>query len=120
MEAEKTKTPEIKDEATDLVSHVGDFLESYYQLITITLAKKSIDLASSIINFVILAFLSLLFVLFVGLGLSWWLGTVVGNRAGGFFITAGIYLATIIVLVVMRKKLIFPSLRNLLTRTIYE
>ena len=115
MEAEKTKTPEIKDEATDLVSHVGD-----YQLITITLAKKSIDLASSIINFVILAFLSLLFVLFVGLGLSWWLGTVVGNRAGGFFITAGIYLATIIVLVVMRKKLIFPSLRNLLTRTIYE
>ena len=120
MEAEKTKTEEIKDEAKDLVNDIGDFLETYYQLITITLAKKSIDIASSIINFVIIAFLSLLFVSFVGFGLAWWLGTVVGSRAGGFFITAGLYLVIMILIVVMRKKLIFPFLRNLLTQKMYE
>jgi hypothetical protein len=120
MEAEKTRTEEIKDEARDLVGHIGDFFETYYELLTITLAKKSVDIASSLINSVILAFLGLLFISFVGFGLAWWLGTAIGNRAGGFFITAGIYLLIMVLIVVMRKKVIFPFLRNLLTRKIYE
>ena len=120
MEKEKTKTEEIKDDGKDLAGHVGDFLETYYQLLTLNLAQKAINIASAIINSVILAFLGLLFICFLGLGFAWWLGTVVGSRAGGFFITAGIYLLAIVVLVVMREKLIFPLLRNIFTRKIYE
>ena len=120
MEEQKTKTEEIKEDAKDLVGHVGDFLETYYQLLTIKLAQKVIDVTSSLINSVILAFLALLFISFVGLGLAWWLGNVVDNRAAGFFITAGIYLVIMLLLIVMRKKLIFPFLRNFLTRKIYD
>ena len=118
MEKEKTKTEEIKEDGKDLAGHVGDFLETYYQLLTLNLAQKAINIASAIINSVILAFLGLLFICFLGLGVAWWLGTVVGSRAGGFFITAGIYLLAIVVLVVMREKLIFPLLRNIFTRKI--
>jgi len=120
MEEQKTKTEEIKEDAKDLVGHVGDFLETYYQLLTIKLAQKVVDVTSSLINSVILAFLALLFISFVGLGLAWWLGNVVDNRAAGFFITAGIYLVIMLLLIVMRKKLIFPFLRNFLTRKIYD
>jgi putative superfamily III holin-X len=120
MEEQKTKTEEIKEDAKDLVEHIGDFLESYYQLLTIKLAQKVIDVTSSLINSIILALLGLLFVSFVGLGLAWWLGDVINNRAGGFFITAGIFLVIMLLLVVMRKKLIFPFLRNFLTRNIYD
>jgi len=120
MQEEKTKTEEINEDAKDLVEHIGDFLESYYQLLTIKLAQKVIDVTSSLINSVILAFLGLLFISFVGLGLALWLGDVINSRAGGFFITAGIYLVIMLLLVVMRKKLIFPFLRNFLTRKIYE
>lgn len=120
MEEQKTKTEEIKEDAKDLVGHLGDFLETYYQLLTIKLAQKVIDVTSSLINSIILAFLGLLFISFVGFGLAWWLGDVIDNRAGGFFITAGIYLVIMLLLIVMRKKLIFPFLRNFLTRKIYD
>jgi len=120
MEEEKTRTQEIKEEAKDLAEHVTDFLETYYQLLTINVAQKGINIASAVINAVVLCFLGLFAFGFIGLGLAWWLGNVIDNRAGGFFITAGIYLVIIIVLIAMRKKVIFPFLRNLITRKIYE
>src|SRR5580765_2874053 len=116
MEDLKAKTEEIKEDAKDVAGHVGDFLETYYQLLTIKLAQKVIDVTSSLINSIILAFLGVLFISFVGLGLAWWLGDLINNRAAGFFITAGIYLLIMLLLIVMRKKLIFPLLRNFLTR----
>jgi hypothetical protein len=119
MQEQKTKTEEIKEEE-DIVNHVGGFLETYYQLLTVRLAKTVVDVTSSLINSIILALLGFLFLSFVSLGLAWWLGNVFDNRAGGFFITAGIYLVVIVLLIVMRKKLIFPFLRNFLTRNIYE
>ena len=121
MEEEKTKTDEgIKETASDLVDHVTDFLETYYQYIGINVAQKSINLASGAINFVILIFLCLLIVSFIGFGLAWWLGDVINSRAGGFFIVAGFYLLVAVLLIVMRKKVIFPFLRNVITRKIYE
>ena len=120
MEEEKTKTEGIKESASDLVDHVTDFLETYYQYIAINVAQKSVNLASGAVNFVIVIFLCLLVVSFAGFGLAWWLGTVIDSRPGGFFLVAGFYLIIMIALIVMRKKLIFPFLRNLITRKIYE
>jgi hypothetical protein len=120
MEEEKTKTEGIKENASDLVDHVTDFLETYYQYISVNVAQKSINLVSGAINFVVIIFLCLLVVSFTGFGLAWWLGTVIDNRAGGFFIVAGLYLIVMLALILMRKKLIFPFLRNIMTRKIYE
>src|SRR5215467_1462411 len=120
MEEEQTTTEGIKESATDLVDHVTDFLETYYQYISINVAQKSINLASGAINFVVIIFLCLLIVSFIGFGLAWWLGTVVNSRAGGLFLVAAFFLVIMIALIVMRKKLIFPFLRNVITRKIYE
>ena len=120
MEEEKTKTEGIKESASDLVDHVTDFLETYYQYIAVNVAQKVVNLASGAINFVLLIFLSVLFISFLGFGLAWWLGTLIDSRAGGFFIVAGVYLLIMILIVVMRKNVIFPFLRNLITRKIYE
>jgi len=120
MEEEKIRTQEIKEESKDLAEHITDFLETYYQLLTINVAQKSINITSSLIHAVILAFLCLLIASFIGLGLAWWLGNVINSRAGGFFITAGIFFIVMIVLIVMREKVIFPFLRNFITRKIYE
>lgn len=120
MEEEQTKTEGIKESASDLVDHVTDFLETYYQYIAINVAQKSVNLASGAINFVVLVFLSLLVISFIGFGVAWWLGDILNNRAAGFFIVAGFFLVIMILLVLMRKKLIFPFLRNIITRKIYE
>jgi len=120
MEGERTRTQEIKEDAKDLVEHIGDFLETYYQLLSVNIAQKGINIASAVINAVVLCFLGLFTFGLLSLGLGWWLGNVIGSRAGGFFITAGIYLIIMVVIIVMRKKVIFPFLRNLITRKIYE
>jgi len=120
MEEEQTKTEGIKETTSDLVDHVTDFLETYYHYISINVAQKSINLASGAINFIVIIFLCLLIVSFTGFGLAWWLGTVIDSRAGGFFIVAGFYLVVMLAMILMRKKLIFPFLRNLMTRKIYE
>jgi len=120
MEEETTKTEGIKETASDLVDHVTDFLETYYQYISVNVAQKSVNLASGAINFVVIIFLCLLVVSFLGFGLAWWLGTVIDSRAGGFFLVAAFYFIIMIALIVMRKKLIFPFLRNVITRKIYE
>jgi len=56
----------------------------------------------------------------LGFGLAWWLGDVINSRAGGFFIVAAFYLVVMIAMIIMRKRLIFPLLRNIITRKIYE
>ncbi len=120
MSEEKTGTEEIKKDTKDLVEHVTDFLETYYQYLSISLAQKIINFVSSTINSLILAFLCLLVISFSGFGLAWWLGDLINSRAGGFFIVAGIYLLIVVILIAMGKKVIFPFLRNLITRKIYE
>jgi hypothetical protein len=120
MEEVKTATEEIKEDAKDILDHATDFLETYYQLLTINIAQKGVNIASAVINGVVLCFLGLFVFAFIGLGLAWWLGDLVNSRIGGFFIMAGIYLVVMIVLIIMRKKVIFPFLRDLITKKIYE
>ena len=120
MEEEKTRTEKVKEDTKDLVGHVTDLLESYSKLVIVNATQKAIDISSSIIFSVTLALLCFLVAFFIGLGLAWWLGNVINSRAGGFFIVGGIYLLSMIILMAMRKKTIFPFLRNFLTRKIYE
>jgi hypothetical protein len=119
MEAE-TKTKSFEEEAKDLSGHVTDFIETYFELITVKIAQKSINFTASVINISILALFGFLVIFFLSLGLAWWLGTLLNNRAAGFFIVGGIYLLCIILFILMKKNTVLPFLRNLLTRMIYE
>ena len=120
MEEAKTKAREVKEETKDLLEHITDYLETYYQLVTINIAQKGINIASALVNAVVLVILGLFTFGFISLGLGWWLGNLVNSRAGGFFILAGIYVVIMVAIIVMRKKTILPFLRNFITKKIYE
>jgi hypothetical protein len=120
MEEPKTKSEEVKEDAKDLLEHVTDYLETYYQLITVTVAQKAVNIASGVVNAVILVILGLFTFGLISLALGWWFGNLINSRVGGFFLMAGIYIVIMVVIMVMRKKIILPFLRNLLTKKIYE
>src|SRR6516225_501335 len=120
MEEEKTKTQNLAEEAADLKDHVTDFLETYVQLISVKLAQRVINLASTVINFTTLAYLFFLFLFFIGFGFAWWMGGVLNSGVGGFFIVAGFFLLCIIFLMTIGKKTVIPFLRNVITRLIYD
>ncbi|RZK32132.1 MAG: hypothetical protein EOO63_02250 [Hymenobacter sp.] len=111
---------ELKERADDLIEHAGDYIETYYKLGLLKVTEKSTAAGSAIIAALLLAILSIFFILFIGLGLAWWIGGMLESMIAGYFIVAGIYLLIIICVLMMRKKMIDPYLRNFLVKKIYE
>jgi len=110
----------LKEDAKDILNHAGDYAETFYKLNLLRLTKKVSDVASVVVNSVLIFFISLCILLFISFAGAWWLGDIVQNRALGFLLIAGFYLLIILVLVLMRKKIISPFIRNTLIRKIYE
>ena len=111
---------ELKDKADELIEHAGDYVETYYKLGLLKLTEKSTTAGSAIIASLFVAVLVIFFLLFLGMGLSWGIGNLLNSIVAGYFIVAGIYLVITICVVMMRKKIIDPFLRNFLVRKIYE
>jgi hypothetical protein len=111
---------ELKERADDLIEHAGDYIHTYYKLGLLKVTEKSTAAGSAVIAGFLLAILSIFFILFVGLGLAWWIGSMLESIIAGYFIVAGIYLLIMICVLMMRKKIIDPFLRNFLVKKIYE
>ena len=110
----------LKEDAKDILNHAGDYAETFYKLNLLRLTKKVSDVASVVVNSLLIFFISLCILLFISFAGAWWLGDVVQNRPLGFLLIAGFYMLIILVLVLMRKKIISPFIRNTLIRKIYE
>lgn len=112
--------PKIKEDAKDIINHAGDYLETYYKLTVVRATKKASDVASGVVNSVLLFFISLCILLFLSMAAAWWLGDVMNNPALGFLSVAGFYVMLVIILVALRKNVISPYIKNSLIRKIYE
>ena len=110
----------LKEDAKDVFNHASDYAETFYKLNLVRLSRKVSDVASGVVNSFLIFFISLCILLFISFAGAWWLGDIVQNRALGFLIIAGFYLLIILVLVLMRKKVISPFIKNTLIRKIYE
>jgi len=110
----------LKEDAKDILNHAGDYAETFYKLSLLRLTKKVSDIASGLVNSVLIFFISLCILLFISFAGAWWLGDVTNSRALGFLLIAAFYLLIVFILVLMRKKVISPFIRNTLIRKIYE
>ena len=110
----------LKEDAKDILNHAGDYAETFYKLNLLRLTKKVSDVASVVVNSFLIFIIGLCILLFISFAGAWWLGDVVQNRALGFLLIAGFYLLIILVLILMRRKIISPFIRNTLIRKIYE
>ena len=110
----------LKEDAKDVFNHASDYAETFYKLSLVRLTKKVSDIASGVVNSVLIFFISLCILLFISFAGAWWLGDVTNDRALGFLLVAAFYLLLIFILILMRKKIISPFIRNTLIRKIYE
>jgi hypothetical protein len=111
---------DIKEKAKDLTGHISDYAETFYKLSVLKVTQKATDVGSSILSGIAAAIFGLFIIFFAGLGLAWWLGDVLENRAAGFFVVAGFFLLVLIIIIAMRKSIVFPYFRNILIRKFYE
>ena len=110
----------LKEDAKDVLNHASDYAQTFYKLTLVRLTKKISDVASGVVNSLLIFFISLCILLFISFAGAWWLGDVVNNRAVGFLLIAAFYMLLVFILILMRKKIISPLIRNTLIRKIYE
>ena len=110
----------IKSTAEDLTRHIGDYLDTFYQVSLLNVTKKVTDVASIAFSTIIVCVVGIFVLFFTSIAMAWWLGDVVASRAGGFLIVGGFYLLVGIIVILLRKKIIFPYFRNILIRKVYD
>jgi hypothetical protein len=89
-----------------LVDRSTDYAKTSYELVKLQAVDKSSDVVSSVIPHTVVLVLVSSFMLFFNLGLALWLGEILGKLFYGFFIVAGFYiLSGLIVHLFMHKQL---------------
>lgn len=110
----------LKTNAANLGSHVQDLAQTYYDLARINVAQAGAKALSRVMLFLMLAGLIFCILLLAGIGLALVLGRQLHNAALGYFIVAFGYLVILALLYLLRKKIIFPFIRNFIVRKIYD
>jgi hypothetical protein len=120
MEDIKENISGLKEKTQHLTDHLGDLLESYYRLGILNVTEKTTNIASFTIALLAVAFLSMFALIFIGFGFAWWLGEKLNSVLAGFSIVTGIFVLLIIILLAFRKQILFPFIRNIIIKKVYE
>jgi hypothetical protein len=111
---------ELKSKTGDLTDSISEYIQSYYKLTLLNAADKATSIAASTLASVSIIFLGIFVLLFGGIALAIWLGDLLDNPAAGYLIVAGIFLLIIIIIVAMKKRIVFPIIRDNLINKLYE
>lgn len=111
---------ELKSKAGDLTDSITEYIQSYYKLTLLNAADKATSIAASTMASVTIIFLGIFVLFFGGIALAIWLGNLLDNDALGYLIVAGFFLLVIIIIVSLKKKIVFPVIRDSLINKLYE
>jgi hypothetical protein len=77
-----------------LVDRAAGYGKTSYELIKLKALDKTSDVVSSVVPHSVVLILLASFMLFLNLGIAFWLGEILGKLFYGFFIVAGFYILT--------------------------
>ena len=87
-----------------LLERATEYGKTSYELVKLKALEKTSDVVSSIIPHSVVFILIASFMLFVNLGLAFWMGEILGNIYFGFFVVAAFYGITALVLYFLMHK----------------
>jgi len=97
-----------------LLEKSQDYLETKIEIVKLKTISKSSDALSTIVVLISVIILSILFFLFVSIGLALWIGWLLGYAYAGFFIMGGVYGIAVILLYRFRERWIKTPVTNLI------
>lgn len=115
--------PETETESTileELLNKSKAYLNTRIELIKLKVIKKVSDLLLVIFFASLLGIIAVLIIVLFSIGLSMYLGKVLGSIYLGFFIVGAFYILTGAFLIIFRKKLIQAPLSNWLIRNLLD
>ena len=111
---------DLKEKTADLVDHVEDIADTFYKLTVLNVTQKATNIAAGAIAVIAVCVIGIFVLLFGGIALSWWLGNLIDSRVGGFLLGALFFMVIMIVIVMLRKQIVFPFIRDRIIRGAYD
>lgn len=99
-----------------LIEKLTEYSKTSYELFRLKSIDKASDVISSLIPKVIVFVLFASFMLFFNLGLAFWLGTILGSNFYGFFIVAGFYAVTGVVMHIFMHQWLKKVINNFIIK----
>lgn len=87
-----------------LVNNLTGYVETRIELMKVEVKEDLAKVLAKVVIFLLVAFFTIIFVLFLSIAMAAYLATVVGEF-GGFAIVGGIYLIVAIIVFAMRENL---------------
>ena len=103
-----------------LIEKIEQYAKTSVELYKLKAIDKATDIFSSVVSMVLIFAFITLFFLLATIGLSLYLGEVLGKAHYGFFVVAGFYLLIGIVLFATRKSFLETGLNDYIVREIFK
>lgn len=120
MEDLKIEIQNKKTAAESLTEHTVEYFETYVKLAVVNATQKATVVATISLTAVLLSFFCMFVLFFLGIGMALWAGEVFQNPKAGYFCVSGFYLLCALLFLLLRKRLIFPYVRDQIIRKVYE
>lgn len=104
----------------NLKQSAGDLFDTYQKIAVATAAKKGANAAAFGVSAILMLVAATLMIVFAFTALALWIGTLVNSMAGGFIIVAGILALMLVLVALLKKKVIYPLIRNIIVKKVYE
>lgn len=111
---------EVKDHFDILITNIKDYVNTNIQLVKLKVTDKSSEAIGGITAIVIVAFIMMLFVVFLSTALAILISNLLNSPSSGFFIIAGVYLIIGILLFANREKWIITPLGNAMIKSMMK
>jgi len=103
-----------------LLEKVVDYGKTSVELVKLKTLDKTSDVVSSLIPHSVVLIMLASFMLFANFGLAFWLGEILGNIHYGFFVLAGFYVITGLVLHFFFHKRIKNLVWNYIVKQMFK
>jgi hypothetical protein len=101
-----------QDSIKTLIDKSKDYLETKIELARLKTIDKSADVLSAVVVIVSMIFIGSLFIIMVSIGISLFLGRILGGYHYGFFIMGGFYAIVLLMIYIQREKWIKTPISN--------
>ena len=101
-----------------LFESAGDYLETRVDLLKLKTIDKSSDIISTVVSSMVITLVVAFGVFILNIGISIWLGAVLGQMWYGFFIVGAFYLLLAVLLFVFKNKWLKGPVNDLIVKKI--
>ena len=110
--------PELHVSAENIVRNVKEYAETRVNYFILDAQEKLVDTAADVITGAVIAIFGLFLLFFLSIGTAWNIGEVTGKAFIGFFLVAGFYAVTGLLIYAFRKALFHTPVTNSLIKKI--